>query len=81
MPLSCVQRWFDFSEVHQQDGQSALIAKEEEDQVLTKLHQILQPFVLRRLKADVEVSIPPKKELVLYCPLSPQVCRELDVKG
>eukprot|EP00730_Choanoeca_flexa_P005313 TRINITY_DN11924_c0_g1_i3.p1 TRINITY_DN11924_c0_g1~~TRINITY_DN11924_c0_g1_i3.p1 ORF type:complete len:814 (+),score=277.19 TRINITY_DN11924_c0_g1_i3:2061-4502(+) len=68
--LESFQRWFDFSDVHEQDGESALIAKEEEEQVLTKLHQILQPFVLRRLKTDVEVSIPPKKELVLYCPMS-----------
>eukprot|EP00045_Choanoeca_perplexa_P010151 m.101553 g.101553 ORF g.101553 m.101553 type:complete len:789 (-) comp15175_c0_seq1:81-2447(-) len=70
--LESFQRWFDFSEVHDQDGENALIAKEEEGQVLSKLHQILQPFVLRRLKSDVEVSIPPKKELVLYCPLSKQ---------
>ena len=26
--------------------------------VVTKLHQILRPFLLRRLKADVELEIP-----------------------
>jgi ATP-dependent DNA helicase len=34
------------------------------------LHDILRPFLLRRLKADVERSLPPKKEYVLYAPLS-----------
>jgi ATP-dependent DNA helicase len=33
------------------------------------LHGILKPFLLRRLKADV-VGLPPKKEYVLYAPLS-----------
>jgi ATP-dependent DNA helicase len=30
----------------------------------------LKPFLLRRLKADVEGLLPPKKEYVLYAPLS-----------
>jgi len=34
------------------------------------LHAILKPFLLRRLKIDVETSLPPKKEYVLYAPLS-----------
>jgi SNF2 family DNA or RNA helicase len=34
------------------------------------LHEILRPFLLRRLKVDVERSLPPKKEYVLYAPLS-----------
>jgi len=38
--------------------------------VISKLHGILKPFLLRRLKVDVEHSLPPKKEYVLYAPLS-----------
>jgi ATP-dependent DNA helicase len=34
------------------------------------LHEILRPFLLRRLKVDVERTLPPKKEYVLYAPLS-----------
>ena len=30
------------------------------------LHTILRPFLLRRLKEDVERNIPPKKEIILY---------------
>eukprot|EP00964_Phaeocystis_antarctica_P094253 scaffold60998_cov30-Phaeocystis_antarctica.AAC.1 len=34
-------------------------------QVLNQLHKILRPFLLRRLKADVEKSLPPKREIKL----------------
>ena len=33
--------------------------------------QILTPFLLRRLKTDVEFKIPPKKEILVYAPLTP----------
>ena len=35
-----------------------------------RLHAILRPFLLRRLKADVEKSLPPKTEHVVRCRLS-----------
>jgi len=38
--------------------------------VIDTIHGILKPFLLRRLKVDVENSLPPKKEYVLYAPLS-----------
>jgi ATP-dependent DNA helicase len=34
------------------------------------LHAILKPFLLRRLKVDVEKDLPPKKEYILYAPLT-----------
>ena len=37
-----------------------------ENSVVTKLHQILRPFLLRRLKADVELSVPKKYEYILF---------------
>jgi ATP-dependent DNA helicase len=39
-------------------------------QIINTLHAILKPFLLRRIKADVEADLPPKKEYVLYAPLS-----------
>eukprot|EP01048_Picozoa_sp_COSAG05_P043008 COSAG05_NODE_23555_length_257_cov_0.658228_2_plen_36_part_01 len=33
-------------------------------QVVNQLHRVLRPFMIRRLKADVERGMPPKKELV-----------------
>lgn len=37
---------------------------------LTYLAQVLRPFLLRRLKTDVEKSLPPKKEVKLFVGLS-----------
>ena len=33
--------------------------------MLNQLHKILRPFLLRRLKSDVEKSLPPKREIKL----------------
>lgn len=40
-------------------------------EVIQKLHKILRPFLLRRLKSDVEKDLPPKKEIRLFVGLSP----------
>lgn len=37
-----------------------------QDEMVTHLRRLLQPFLLRRLKADVEHSLKPKKEVNLY---------------
>lgn len=39
-------------------------------EMVTKLHSLLKPFMLRRLKAEVEKSLPPKKETEVYVGLS-----------
>ena len=39
-------------------------------ELIARLHSILRPFLLRRLKADVEKSLLPKIEHVVPCPLS-----------
>lgn len=38
--------------------------------IVTKLHKVLRPYLLRRLKADVEKQMPGKYEHVVYCRLS-----------
>ncbi|GMF79649.1 unnamed protein product [Aspergillus oryzae] len=43
---------------------------DEAKQVVTKLHTVLRPYILRRLKADVEKQMPAKYEHVIYCRLS-----------
>lgn len=40
------------------------------DTVVQQLHKVLRPFLLRRVKADVEKSLLPKKEVNLYVGLS-----------
>eukprot|EP00635_Sarcinochrysidales_sp_CCMP3193_P013369 CAMPEP_0118900094 /NCGR_PEP_ID=MMETSP1166-20130328/6361_1 /TAXON_ID=1104430 /ORGANISM="Chrysoreinhardia sp, Strain CCMP3193" /LENGTH=1283 /DNA_ID=CAMNT_0006839229 /DNA_START=441 /DNA_END=4288 /DNA_ORIENTATION=+ len=38
--------------------------------IIEQLHKLLRPFVLRRLKHDVEKSLPPKSETILFTPMS-----------
>ena len=44
------------------------VAKEDQ---IKKLHEILGPHMLRRLKSDVLKGIPSKKELIVRVDLSP----------
>ncbi|XP_062222377.1 protein PHOTOPERIOD-INDEPENDENT EARLY FLOWERING 1-like isoform X2 [Phragmites australis] len=39
-------------------------------EVIDRLHNVLRPFILRRLKRDVEKQLPKKHEHVIYCRLS-----------
>lgn len=38
--------------------------------LVQRLHKVLRPFLLRRLKADVERQLPKKYEHVIMCRLS-----------
>ena len=38
--------------------------------IVKQIHQLLKPFVLRRLKNEIKFKIPPKKEIFLYVGLS-----------
>lgn len=42
----------------------------DQDAVVQQLHRVLRPFLLRRVKADVEKSLLPKKEVNLYVGMS-----------
>jgi helicase SWR1 len=44
--------------------------KEENQERVAKLHQLLRPFLLRRLKRDVEKDLPNKYEHLEFCSLS-----------
>ncbi|OQR98525.1 chromatin-remodeling complex ATPase chain [Achlya hypogyna] len=62
-----------FSSSEQFDEWFNLDTEDEEakKQMITQLHRILRPFMLRRLKADVEKSLPPKKETLLFVGMTP----------
>ena len=47
-----------------------ILAQEQRTKVVSKLHQILKPFLLRRVKTDVETSLPGKMEVILYAGMS-----------
>ena len=42
----------------------------DQDTVVQQLHRVLRPFLLRRVKSDVEKSLLPKKEINLYVGMS-----------
>ncbi|KAF2458539.1 putative SNF2 family helicase/ATPase [Lineolata rhizophorae] len=44
--------------------------EEDQDTVVKQLHKVLRPFLLRRVKSDVEKSLLPKKETNLYIGMS-----------
>lgn len=48
----------------------ATLSEEERLLVINRLHQILRPFLLRRVKNDVLHQLPTKVEKVIKCPLS-----------
>lgn len=43
---------------------------ETKQRMITQLHKLLRPFMLRRLKVDVEKSLPPKTETILFTSMS-----------
>lgn len=58
------EQWFDMPRLQK------TISSKRSTEIIRKLHALLKPVLLRRLKSDVETSLPPKKEYVLYAPLS-----------
>ncbi|KAG9088477.1 swr1 complex component, partial [Ceratobasidium sp. 370] len=46
------------------------IMDEQTRDTIDKLHTVLRPYILRRLKADVERELPSKHEHIVYCRLS-----------
>ena len=64
--LKSFQAWFDFDQ-HNMNDEKRIIGMEKKDKMVSKLHTILRPFLLRRQKKDVDLDIPAKKEIILYC--------------
>ncbi|OQE41053.1 hypothetical protein PENCOP_c005G01070 [Penicillium coprophilum] len=69
--LNSFEGWFDFSSVLDNKGQADLVEKRKRN-LVTSMHAILKPFLLRRLKTDVENTLPKKREYILYAPLTPE---------
>nr|XP_026691907.1 lymphocyte-specific helicase-like [Ciona intestinalis] len=62
--LSTFEAWFDLKKI--QKG----IESQQQQDVVIKLQKILVPFLLRRTKSDIQIYLPPKKELIVFAPLS-----------
>ena len=46
------------------------LSDEERHAITTRLHEVLRPFFLRRLKSEVMKDLPTRTEKVIYCPMS-----------
>ncbi len=68
------QQWFNapFQTMTRGTKINEIMAPNEEEELLiiNRLHKVLRPFLLRRLKKDVESELPDKVEVVLKCELS-----------
>lgn len=68
--LAIFESWFDVKELQHKEGTEKFLKQEEEKHIISSLREILKPFMLRRIKSDVCLEIPCKKELVVYAPLT-----------
>eukprot|EP00804_Cyclotella_cryptica_P015158 CCRYP_000709-RB/>CCRYP_000709-RB protein AED:0.02 eAED:0.02 QI:1473/1/1/1/1/1/2/154/555 len=72
--LSIFQSWFGFKNIGQKTQgattEEDIVMEQRQNQTVTKLHEILRPFLLRRIKRDVLTDMPPKKEVVVYAGMS-----------
>lgn len=62
------QKWFSVVEEVEEGTQESDGEKQKE--IVGQLHAVLRPFLIRRLKHEVEHSLPPKKETVLFTKLT-----------
>merc|ERR1719188_2698803 len=64
--------YYDAKKLHKmgKDGASAIVHQEQKNNILSQIHRIVGPFILRRKKSEVDCSILPKKEVMVYCPHS-----------
>ncbi|KAI5192781.1 ATP-dependent helicase STH1/SNF2 [Nematocida minor] len=61
--------WFNAPLAHV--GEKIELNEEEELLIIKRLHKVLRPFLLRRLKKDVEAGLPDKVETIVKCKMSP----------
>ncbi|CAM6081834.1 unnamed protein product [Calypogeia fissa] len=59
-----------FSSAEAFDEWFQISGENDQHEVVQQLHMVLRPFLLRRLKSDVERGLPPKKETILKVGMS-----------
>jgi len=64
------ESWFDFSDLQDEEGTEEFIADKTKQELVKKMHVVLQPLLLRRVKADVAKYLPKKREYVLFAPMT-----------
>ena len=56
-------RWFDFN---------ASSSEQLKTEILNTLRRVISPFFLRRVKSDIDVWRPPKREVCVYVAMTPR---------
>lgn len=87
--LASFESWFDICDSDFDDADTDAkvqhINNEQQKHIVSALHDILKPFLLRRLKSDVlQNSLPSKREFVIRCPptaLQRQMMAALEAGG
>ncbi|KFA78691.1 hypothetical protein S40288_01642 [Stachybotrys chartarum IBT 40288] len=64
------ESWFDFSDLEDEKLAEEFIADQMKQDLVKKMHLILQPLLLRRIKQDVAAYLPRKREYVLFAPMT-----------
>lgn len=64
------ESWFDFSDLEDERSAQEFIEDRMKQDLVKKIHMILQPMLLRRIKQDVAAYLPKKREYVLFAPMT-----------
>ena len=64
------ESWFDFSALEDEETTEQFIGDRKKQDLVKKIHLILQPLLLRRVKQDVAAYLPKKREYVLFAPMT-----------
>lgn len=75
------ESWFDFSDLQDQEGTEEFLQDKMKQDLVKKMHLILQPLLLRRVKADVEHLLPKKREYVLFAPMTKEQTELYNIIG
>lgn len=71
--VTSFKKWFDFDSMidpKATENERATVAEKSRKKLVSSIHAILKPFLLRRVKTDVEDKLPKKREYILYAPLT-----------
>lgn len=75
------ESWFDFSDLEDEQGTQEFIGDQMKQDLVKKIHLILQPMLLRRVKQDVAAYLPKKREYVLFAPMTKEQTDLYNVLG
>lgn len=73
------EAYFDFSDLRDEKTTEDFLQEKKTHEMISKIQQILQPLLLRRIKADVEHLLPKKREYILYAPMTQEQTELCDV--